>query len=41
MATVGYKPYPQEVAMAIPEGLLDALMKDYRNPEISSGKPFP
>jgi putative transposase len=33
MAVVGYNPHPQEEPMAIPKDVLDALMKDYKNPE--------
>jgi hypothetical protein len=34
MAGVGYKPRRQEEPMAaIPQDLLDSLMKDYKNPE--------
>jgi putative transposase len=33
MAVVGYNPHRQEEPMAIPKDVLDALMKDYKNPE--------
>jgi len=33
MAIVGYNPQRLEEPMAIPDELLDSLMKDYNNPE--------
>ena len=33
MATVGYKPSPQEEQMAITDDILYALMNDYNNPK--------